>query len=252
MASSLDSSKHVIRWVFIYSLMGNLFLKVRKFCGFVFKYILGKDVADDEIDKLIIESKNLEHFHSHGIANFSDFNEICLRDNVPISSIFVSNFESCRKCGRKLLLDTNWKCLTVYHATRGTYIGSRMTKRCGKCRLYEHYGFWTESGMKMFDDTFYNKEFLLSTEDTAIDMNIIKYFKREFVMGATSFKMKAAVYNNFHGYAKENDYMVGFIDTVLWPRQHAHYQVQNLNKSSMNISFQRKQMKPNKCIFKVH
>ena len=68
MASSLDSSKHVIRWVFIYSLMGNLFLKFRQFCGFVFKYILGKDVADDEIDKLIIESKNLEHFHSHRIV----------------------------------------------------------------------------------------------------------------------------------------------------------------------------------------
>ena len=43
-ASSLDSTKHVIRCVFIYSLMGNLFLKLRKFCGFVFKYIVGKDV----------------------------------------------------------------------------------------------------------------------------------------------------------------------------------------------------------------
>ena len=77
-----------------------------------------------------------------------------------------------------------------------------------KCRLYEHYGFWTEGGLKMFDECFWNKEFLLSTEDTAVDMSVLKYFKHEFVMGATSFKMKAAVYNIFHGYDKGKGHVV--------------------------------------------
>ena len=57
MASSLDGTKYIIRWIFVYGLMGNIFTKVRKFCGFVFKYILGKDVEDDEIEKLILEAK---------------------------------------------------------------------------------------------------------------------------------------------------------------------------------------------------
>ena len=149
--------------------MGNIFTKVCKFCGFVFKYILGKDVGDDEIEKLIMESQNLEHFQRQNIPNFSDFR-------------FASELQCCQKCGRNLVLDANWKALTVDHATRGTYIGCRSTRRCGKCRLYEHYGFWTEGGLKMFDESFWNREFLLSTEDTAVDMNVLKYFKHEFVM----------------------------------------------------------------------
>ena len=112
------------------------------------------------------------------------------------------------KMRRNLVLDTNWKALTVYHATRGTYISCCLTKHCGKCRLYAHYEFWTEGGLKMFDECFWNKEFLLRTEDTAVDMSVLKYFKHEFVMGAKSFKMKAAVYNIFHGYDKRMDHMV--------------------------------------------
>ena len=139
MTSSLDSTKYIIRWIFIYGLMWNIFTKVCKFCGFVFKYILGKDGGDDEIKKLIMESQNLEQFQRQNIPNFSDFNEMCLCGNVPISSIFVSELQCCRKCGRNLVLDANWKA--VYHSARGTYIGCRLTKRCGKCRLYEHYGF---------------------------------------------------------------------------------------------------------------
>ena len=107
---------------------------------------------------------------------------MCLRGNVPISSIFVSKLQRCRKCGGNLVFDANWKALTVYYSTPGTYIGCRLTKRCGKCRLYEHYGFWTEGGLKMFDESFWNRVFLFSTEDTAVDMSVLKYFKHEFVI----------------------------------------------------------------------
>ena len=88
---------------------------------------------------------------------------------------------------RNLVSDATWKTLTVYYSTRETYIGCRLTKRCGKCRLYEHYGFWTEGGLKMFDESFWNREFLLSTEDTAVDMYVLKYYIHEFVMGYSNF-----------------------------------------------------------------
>ena len=52
----------------------------------------------------------------------------------------------------------------------------------------------------MFDKNFKENEFLLSTENTAIDMNILLYFKQEFVQGAMPFKSKATMYNMFHGY----------------------------------------------------
>ena len=63
--------------------------KCSTFRGFVTKYILGKDVQDEEIDKLIIKSQNLEHFHGRSISNFSEFNVICLRDNVLISRFLL-------------------------------------------------------------------------------------------------------------------------------------------------------------------
>jgi hypothetical protein len=45
---------------------------------------------------------------------------------------------------------------------------------------------------------------LLSTENTAIDRSILRYLKEEFVQGAIPFKLKAKVYNTFHGYTQDN------------------------------------------------
>ena len=52
--------------------------------------------------------------------------------------------------------------------TRGTYIGSRFTKKCSKCKIQEHYGFDKRDGKRMFDNDCLTNEFLLTSEDTAI------------------------------------------------------------------------------------
>lgn len=57
--------------------------------------------------------------------------------------------------------------VVIYHSERGTYLGSRVTKFCRNCKVYEHYGFWTEDGIKHVDTTCLENEFLLSSEDTA-------------------------------------------------------------------------------------
>lgn len=44
-------------------------------------------------------------------------------------------------------------------------------------------------------------EFLLSTEETAIDMNMLRYLDEEIVHGAVPFQVKANVYNSVHGYS---------------------------------------------------
>ena len=54
----------------------------------------------------------------------------------------------------------------------------------------------------MFDSDCFEKEFLLSTEDTAIDMQMLKYLDQEVVQGACPFLLKAKVYNSVHGYGK--------------------------------------------------
>lgn len=54
----------------------------------------------------------------------------------------------------------------------------------------------------MFDDDCLTNEFLLTSEDTAIDMQLLKYLDQEVVQGACPFFLKAKVYNSVHGYSE--------------------------------------------------
>ena len=65
--------------------------------------------------------------------------------------------------------------------------------------MYEHYGFYTKEGSRCMDEEFLSLPYLLS-EDTAFDMNIMKDYDGELVLGATPFSEKAGVYNYVHGY----------------------------------------------------
>ena len=58
----------------------------------------------------------------------------------------------------------------VYHNEFGTYLGSRMSKRCKSCKVFEQYGYYSLEGMRHMDDNVLKNEFLLSTEDTAIQV----------------------------------------------------------------------------------
>ena len=71
--------------------------------------------------------------------------------------------------------------------TRGTYIGSRFTKKCSKCKIQEHYRFYKRDGKRMFDNDCLTNEFLLTSEDTAIDMTLLKYLDEEEAQGACPF-----------------------------------------------------------------
>ena len=63
----------------------------------------------------------------------------------------------------------------------------------------------------MFNDDCLTNEFLLTSEDTAIDIKLLKYLDEEVVQGACPFLLKAKVYNSVHGYSgiheeEEKDY----------------------------------------------
>lgn len=137
-----------------------------------------------------------------GSASFKAFDDFCKDKGYSFSAIFVSNCHTCRVCGRNLLVCDDAKDVIVYHMTRGTYIGSRFTKKCSKCKIQEHYGFYKHDSKRMFDDDCLTNEFLLTSEDTAIDMQLLKYLDQEVVQGACPFLLKAKVYNSVHGYSE--------------------------------------------------
>ena len=61
--------------------------------------------------------------------------------------------------------------MVIYHESHGTYLGSRVTKYCNNCKVYGHHGYWTMEGERMFESDCLTKEFLLSSEDAAVDVS---------------------------------------------------------------------------------
>ena len=136
-----------------------------------------------------------------GSGSFKAFDSFCRNQGYTCSAIFLSDRNSCHVCGRKLLVCDDGKDIIVYHMTRRAYIGSRFTKKCSKCKIQEHFGFFKHDGKRMFNDDCPTNEFLLTSEDTAIDMELLKYLDEEVVQGACPFLLKAKVYNSVHGYS---------------------------------------------------
>ena len=60
----------------------------------------------------------------------------------------------------------------VYDEHRGTYLGSRVTKNCNTCKVHEHYGYWTTSGKRQFETDCLENDFLSSSEDTAVGLDL--------------------------------------------------------------------------------
>ena len=110
---------------------------------------------------------SLKESSSQDFKKFHDFVVECAH---PMASVLVSDYQFCRKCGRALVLEKKRHVVVIYHSE----CGSHMTKHCRKCKIYKHYGFWTWDRSKYFDNQCLEKKYLLSTEDTAFHMSLIR------------------------------------------------------------------------------
>lgn len=81
-------------------------------------------------------------------------------------------------------------------------MGSRLTKLCRKCKIYEHHGYWCVDGKRHFDRDSVLAEFLLSSEDTAFEMDVLAQCNNLLVIGAVPFSTYAASYNRRFQYCK--------------------------------------------------
>ena len=79
---------------------------------------------------------------------FPDFHNFSLNCAKPMATVLVSTQERCRMCGKALAVDPNTHVVVIYHEQRGSYLGSRVTKCCRTCKVYEHYGYWTQEGKR--------------------------------------------------------------------------------------------------------
>lgn len=64
-----------------------------------------------------------------------------------------------------------------------------------KCAIYEHHGYWFIEGKRCFNSHSASSEFLLSSEDTAFEIDVLAEFSNLLVIGAVPLSTYAASYN---------------------------------------------------------
>ncbi len=192
--------------MFLFQIIGDVFLYFPRFCSIARRYVLVGVSENDSVDEkedaqfaaetrsllYICKSANLMNGFK---ADFREFHDFTINCGMPMASILVSKRDCCRRCNKRLVVDGKPRVVVIYHIFHGTYLGSRITRCCRKCKISEHYGFWIENGERYFEDDFEDMEFLISSEETVFDMTLMRENASLLVMGALPFTTFAASYN---------------------------------------------------------
>ena len=91
-----------------------------------------------------------------------EFHDFSMNCGQPMGTVLISKHATSVDFAKKgLSVDTNIHVVVIYHEGRRPYLGSRVTKCCRGCKVYEHYGYWTKDEKRQFDDDCLEKGFLL-------------------------------------------------------------------------------------------
>ena len=190
--------------------IGDIFLKMLGLPSVIEEFVWDES-GPEEVDKqdgiddksvsssFVAETQNLLYFRPSLLRSdtefFHDFDDFTLKCGKPIAAVLSSSRDLCPKCGRKLVFESKAIPVIIYSNHQGTYLGSRLTKLCRKCKIYKHHGHWSVDGRRHFNRDSVLSEFLLSSEDTAFQMDVLAEYNNLLVIGAVLFSMYAASYN---------------------------------------------------------
>ena len=118
---------------------------------------------------------------------FREFHDYTLLCGQPMATVLLSPQETCKNCHKQLSLDPKRHPIVIYSLNKGTCLGCRMTKFCRKCKLHQHYGYSTRGNEKKYSLDVLDLNFMLSSEDTAFDTELLKECSNLLVIGATPF-----------------------------------------------------------------
>lgn len=126
------------------------------------------------------------------------------RESVGV--VLISNKQFCVKCGGNLLLRKDRPSqITLYTDTHGTLPSYHYRKYCTNnkrgCHIVQHYGYFTDGPTEMqFDLDWEDHRYFVSTKETAVELQVLSRFDAELLVGQTSYKQRAEIYNITHGY----------------------------------------------------
>lgn len=125
--------------------------------------------------------------------------------DTPLGVVLISSKDSCRNCGSKLYIRADRpSTITVYNDSMGTLPGTHYTKYCrsGRCSLQQYYGFYTMGSLNetRYDEDWATLPYFMSTRETAFTMDMLHRLDKEILIGQISYKQRADIYNDIHGY----------------------------------------------------
>ena len=160
MAGFLADRMRLFRFLSVINFVGTSFLKLCSFTSVVKRFVCGEKeeiVVDGKRKRLDGEDASFARvvegffylFPEFGEVErgFPDFHNFSLNSGKPMPTVLVSLQERCRGCNN-LAVDPNTHVVVIYQEQRGSYLASRVTKCCRTCKIYEHYGYWTQEGKR--------------------------------------------------------------------------------------------------------
>ncbi|KXJ12526.1 hypothetical protein AC249_AIPGENE20249 [Exaiptasia diaphana] len=191
----------------VFKTIGSQFLQIDAIMPVIEKFVKGAghsgfgnsdmksaQFRSDCENALFFHPRLKESFH----ATMNDFTSFAMANGYALGAILMSNREKCRECKKKLYLDGKPKVVVIYHANFGTRLGSRYTKKCTGCHISEHYGYWTKHDKKHIDLDSGQKEYIMSTEETAIDVKLLEQYASLLIVGALPFTTFVNAYNRMY------------------------------------------------------
>ena len=213
MANLLDNFTRMSKLQYVFTTIGDIFFRTRNFTSVVRRYVydeqpLQEKNNDQEVAMFSAETQSLTYLHSGILTSeserFREFHDFTVMCRQPMATLLLTTKDVCKNCNKQLSLDPKPHPVIIYSLHRGTYLGSRLTKICRKCKLHQYYGYCTKDGEKFCDQDILSIDFLLSTEDTAFDVQLLKECSNMLVIGAMPFSTYASSYNRRFGYNKTN------------------------------------------------
>ena len=172
----------------LYEKFGETMYNFQPASTFCFLEVLGKPPKDEwELKTFVTKGRNI-----------TDPLKSTLNSSKIVTDFIIPQ-EKCKICCNKLLLNGDCK-IAIGYSEEGSNKVRRFTSRCKLCNLTDFGTFYSNAGKRILNPEFLKSRWLLSTEDTAVSIQMLQKYEWELVINHMSFRAKCEIFNTSMGY----------------------------------------------------
>lgn len=158
-----------------------------------------------------VKMENIQVFSSDFCLSDHELTRALIELECPVTKQtlgipLISDKNICLSCSGELLLRRDRPGrVTLYTESLGTVLASHYHKYCRNsrkgCKFTQYYGYYkSESGEMYYNEDWNTLPYFLSTQETGFDLEMLRKFDAELLIGQISYKQKADIYNVTKGY----------------------------------------------------